>query len=471
MVCLLLTGGVVSARSTTCRLYGQAEGYEGVVLTLETPQDFISDTRRTLATDTVDAQGKFDLRFPLMETVRVSMEIGPYLCYVYMSPGETMRVGLPPRREKTKADELNPYFEPLELQLRGLDPDSTSVNSRIGNFNMRFDSVVSAVSEDLKEAKKSGELEFSYEDILKMRRRDYQPFVNDYIKYRAGLMAFITKLWGSQRISDSLFAEAPIRHYNPAYMDLFKLLYDKYFSLHGRTREGRKIYWAISERRSYSALCEVLDQNGNLRQPALRELVVLQNLYGEFFSDSFSRSALQGILDTVYNRTRIPEHSEIANAIREKITRLLPGFIPNSFELRDTKGDTWTLKNFRDRMVLLCFCSTSSYACLEDFPLLKRLAEDFGEDLAIILVAADKNYEALQEFVRKSDYPFTILSFDLQPTVLKDWDIRAYPTYFLLDERGKLILSPAPSPREQLSRYIYKEFERREWPLPKGKRM
>ncbi len=448
---------------TTCHIHGETEGYEGVVLKLETPRDFISDTRQTLATTTIDAQGRFSLRFPLIETARVSMEVGPYLCYMYVSPGQSMRISLPPRRVKSKADELNPYFEPIELQLRDLDPDSTSVNARIGVFNIRFDSVINAVSRNLKAARESDELEFSYEDLLKMQRPRYQPFVNDYIKYRAGLMAYITKLWRSQRISDSLFAKAPIRHYNPAYMDLFKLIYDKYFSLHGRTREGRKIYWAISDQRSYTELCKVLSQNGKLPQQELLELVILQNLHGEFFSDNFPRSALQGILDTVYNQTRIPEHSEIANAIREKITRLLPGFIPNSFELRDTKGRLWTLEKFRGRMVLLGFCSTSSYASLEELPLLKRLREDFGQKLAIVLVAVDKDYKALQEFVQKSDYPFTILSFDRQPNVVKDWDIRAYPTYFLLDERGKLILSPAPSPREELGRYIFKEFKQRGW--------
>jgi hypothetical protein len=35
---------------------------------------------------------------------------------------------------------------------------------------------------------------------------------------------------------------------------------------------------------------------------------------------------------------------------------------------------------------------------------------------------------------------------DEKSEILEDYDIRAYPSYFLIDPEGKLILSPAPGP-------------------------
>ena len=47
------------------------------------------------------------------------------------------------------------------------------------------------------------------------------------------------------------------------------------------------------------------------------------------------------------------------------------------------------------------------------------------------------------------------LHFGTYPDIIKEYDIRGYPTYFLIDKDGKLLLSPAPSPFENMELKLF----------------
>lgn len=466
---LLLGLGVYAQKGTRCELRGTAPEYAGQVISVSTPSDFISHTTRELSTDTVGADGSFRFTFPLLEPRILTLSLGAYTAYLYLAPGEHMQVGFPPRKDMTEAERLNPFYEPLEVQLRDKARDTSTINDRIARFDMEFERMGDSVLLRTARSDPQGLRQKAYEHLLGCQNPCYQPFVNEYIRYRAGLFAYLAKYMRAKQLSETFFQTEPVLYANPAYMTLFNLVYDRYFLLHGLTKKGREIHRAVSTERSLYKLNRVLDQNENLKQDSLREMVILKNLYDEFFSDKFSRKALQTILDSLYVRTTVPEHSDIANVIRERITRLLPGFIPHSFKLRDANGKLYTTQDFAGKLILLNFCATTSYTCLQDFALLKTMKEQFGEKLAIVCISTDRKVEDFQNFIGQTDFPFTFLHYGNQPELVKNYDIRAYPTYFLLDEEGRIILSPAPSPRENLAKRIYAQYQQRRWALPRVK--
>ncbi len=456
--------------SPQCVIYGNAPEYAGVAITLSTPSDFISRSSRVLATDTVGRDGAYRFEFSLLETRLLTMDLGVYTAYLYVSPGESMAVALPRRRDKREAERLNPYFEPLEVQLRGRGGDSARVNDRIARFDRVFEQTADSLFQRYSHGIPKAQGQKAYTQLLAQQSPSYQVFVNQYIRYRAGLFAYLCEYMRAKQLSETFFKTEAVLYANPAYMDLFNIVYKQYFILHGRTEQGKAIYQAVSKKRSLSELHRVLDQNDNIKQDSLREMVILKNLYDEFFSDKFSRKALLTILDSVYSTTTIPEHTDIANVIREKITRLLPGFIPHQFALEDAEGKLHTTPEYKGKLLLLNFCATSSYTSLQDFALLRKLKERLGGQLAVVCISTDRKYEDFQTFVRNTDFPFTFLYYGRQPQLLQDYDIRAYPTYFLLDESGRIILSPAPGPSEDLPRLLYEQYKLRGWPLPSQKR-
>jgi len=47
------------------------------------------------------------------------------------------------------------------------------------------------------------------------------------------------------------------------------------------------------------------------------------------------------------------------------------------------------------------------------------------------------------------------LHFSNQPDIIREYDVRAYPTYFLIDKEGKLVYSPAPTPSENFETKLF----------------
>jgi len=105
--------------------------------------------------------------------------------------------------------------------------------------------------------------------------------------------------------------------------------------------------------------------------------------------------------------------------------------------------------------IYLNFCTCQSYTCLNEFNVLASLHKGYEGKLRIITVTMDPNDEELARFRLNNDYNWTFLHYDNYPEVLKEYDIRAFPTYFLIGPDGKLILSPAPSPSENFEQRLF----------------
>jgi len=208
-------------------------------------------------------------------------------------------------------------------------------------------------------------------------------------------------------------------------------------------------------KKSYTRLKATLAKDEVIGKDSLLELVILKGLHDGFFDDKFSRSALLSILDSLYRQTQIAEHLIIAENIRSKVTRLLPGFVPAPFELYSTSGKLTSLKDFEGKYVYLNFCSISSYTCLQEFTLLKRLYDKHSKYLEIVTISIDNDENELKRFVEQSGYPWTFLYYGNKPDVIKDFDVRVFPTYFLIGPDRKLLMSPAASPKENFEILLF----------------
>ena len=442
---------------------GQEKEYADEEIEFFTRTDYITQQREVLAKTTVAPDGAFRVEFPLFETQLVMVDLGVYTCYMYMEAGKSYRVAFPPRRDKTESERLNPYFDPVVLQLRDLNGDGKSTNDLIARFDAYVDSVSNATLPRIADRDSLISGKRLVEKLKSYTIPAQYEFANQYKEYRIGLMSYMTETQRIQALSKTYFQNRSVLHRNPAYMELFNIVYDKYLVYHGRTEDGQQIYNAISKERNYTKLKEILAQNDHLTNDTLCELVILKGLYDEFFSSNFSRNALFSIVDSIYSTTDIPEHTNIAQQIRERISKFLPGFIPYSFTLKDAKGQSLSLKDFRGYMVLLCFCTTTSYSCIQDFDLLNRFQERYSEHLRIISICADQDSASMHRFVKATHYQWTFLHYGDAPNLIRDYDVRTYPTYFLLDPEGRIILSPAPGPQENLERILFEQFRQRRW--------
>ena len=440
---------------------GHAATYANTRLEFTRIGNWITGGEELVGSCTVSDSGDYSLTFTIKNTQQILVHLGVYLGYFYAEPGKKYELVLPEREDKKPEDLLNPYFKPEEIHLGLVNFSKDELNMRIMMFE---DAYVPYYEKHVSHIYSKMDIRKLETDIQNMEA----PFPNhpgefftEFRRYRYGMLKLFANQQKVQSLSDEYFNNQPVLYNNPAYADLFNQVYSKYFVFYGRSDEGKQIYTDINQLASYTSLLASLSKNTNFSNDTLKELIILKQVHDEFYGNQFSRKGLLSILDTLILSTGIASHRQIGGTIKLKITRLLAGYAPPPFELVDTDGKLTSLQDFKGKYVYLNFCTCQSYACLNEFNSLAVLNTKYGDKFTILTIATDPMDEVLRQFLIKNNYNWKFLLYERQPDVIKNYDIRAFPTYFLIGPDGRLILSPAPSPSENFETKLFEILKAR----------
>ncbi|HAN18468.1 MAG: hypothetical protein A2X13_08840 [Bacteroidetes bacterium GWC2_33_15] len=445
----------ISARAGTVILKGTAPEWTGTQLEFITYSDQISYTEKVLCSTVVDNTGNFKCSFETHETVYVFIYLGTYEAYFFAEPDSDYTLILPEKTEKSISDKLNPYFKTVLYHLGIENSSQTELNYLLAWFDTEFSNMINSNAYLIYTKSSELNVDAAISSVDSIFKNFNNPYFVDYKNYSYAAFRHLSFQQKSKSISNSYYLNYKILYQNKAYMDLFNQVYDKYFSYFGRTEKGKQIYSDIGLHKSITLLKKTLGQDSILTNDTLKELVILKCLHDEFYDDMISRSATLTVLDSLALQTTNEEHKQIANNIRQKVTRLMVGFEPPPFTLFDKDSNLVTLEKYRGKYVYLGFCASISYACIQEFEMLRKLHEKHAANFEIIVICMDESLAQMKTFVEKMNYPYTFLFYGNQADVFKEYDIRALPTYYFINKEGKLALSPAASPGENIEYYIF----------------
>jgi peroxiredoxin len=440
---------------------GNAPTYAGDDLIFYSISDYISGTQQEMGRCKISSEGEFSVLINTDETIQVFAFLGVFKSLLWVAPHKEYRVVLPEKLEKSMEEILNPFFEPVEVSLGLENFSDDELNILIMMFNDAYNPYYNKHVNDVYKKPESTRTEEDIQHIEKSFHKYPNDFFMNYRYYSYGQLKLLANQQKVRSLSGEYFDNKPILYHHPAYMELFNQVYDKYFIFLARTEAGKKIYDDINLYRSYASLLQTLAADKNISNDTLRELVILKSVYNEFYGMEFSRNGLLGILDSLILSSRIPEHKAIGLQIKHKITRLLAGYDPPDFELFDTDSNLVRLTDFKGKYVYLNFCTSSSYTCINEYKLLNGIYQRHNKRLTIITISTDPYESAFDQFKSKNNYNWVFLYYGHQPDIVKEYDIRAFPTYFLIGPDGKLIFSPAPSPAENFEAELFEAMRSR----------
>lgn len=444
------------AFSQQATIAGNSKAYVNDEIVFYRYSDLITMSEEEMGRCKVDDKGNFSCQFKINETTFLFSHLGIYRVYLFVEPGKTYNLALPEKEDKTEAQRLNPYFRETDLFVGITNIAKNDINFLINSFDLSFNEKFDVIINDSYKGKSNINIDSMINTIESRYADQKQPYFDTYRYYRYGLLKQITYIQKAKSTSEHYFLNKPVQYNNTAFMELFNLVYDKYFIFFSRTETGNAVFKNITQEKSLYNLKKTLATDNVLANDTLKELVILKGLHDGFFDDKFSRSALLTILDSLYFTSKIPEHLVIAQNIRTKVTHLLAGFVPAPFELYDSKGNLIKLDDFKGKYIYLNFCTSTSYTCLQEFTLLQKLYEKHKQMLEIVTICVDKDKQDMSNLLKNAGYDWTFLHYGNKPEIVKDFDIRAYPTYFLIAPDRKLLLSPAPSPRENFEIQFFK---------------
>lgn len=449
---MLITSGSLHGQNVVIK--GSAPQYQGEKLVFFTYTDQITYLTKNLGSCIVSSTGKFELNIDIDKTIRIFTDLGIYKAYLYVEPGKEYSVVLPARADKAPQDQLNPYFKAREIHLGILNHDREELNYVIRHFDDSFNPYLGNYALKAYLQTDFTDLDSVIREIGKPYEKNTNLFFRNYKRYKIALLRHMSIKQKSRSQEYQQYIEGEIFYNNPAYMEWFNQVYHNYFTYVARTENmGGTFHEIIDVKKSLHGLIETINKNEAFRNDSsFIELVILKGLYDAFYSKDFAGSSILEILDTLGDESHIPEHRNISENIQTKLTHLLAGSYAPVFELADFHDSIIRLPDLKGKYVYLNFCTSMSYPCINQFVQLKALYEKYSKILEILTISVDKDRERMNRLIDTGGYHWIFLDAGNHPAIIKSYDVRAFPTYFLIDPEGTFVLSPAPGPGEKFEK-------------------
>ncbi len=460
LLCSLCLVGLSVSSMYATHVFGNAKEYANSELIFYRYQDRITYIKEEVFRLKVDGEGNFVADFGIDRITYLFAEFGVYYVYFYAEPNGNYEIILPEYVERTNAELFNSYFEPTEMHLGIKNMKETDLNYLIMDFDYYFNRYYNLKMEDLYINGLKTDVDTFINNINARYKKYSNAYFQQYRRYRiAALKEMVTKREYESALVYSYYSNKEILYDNPAYMDLFNSIYNNYFDNYLVSPGGADLYRIITYGHSISLLHKLIGSNPKHKRKQFRELVMLKGLNDAFANDNLQWLPLLLTLDSLYITTEYPIHQQIAQNIADNSLTMAKGTVALPFELPDTVGNMMSLSDFKGKYLYLQFANTQTYSSAAEFDVLKRVYNRYKGLCIFVTILTDSDKEKAKKFIADNSLNWTFLFAEINSKVISDYKVRAYPTYYLIDPQGMLVMSPAPSPAENFEKYLFKIIE------------
>jgi len=448
-------------------LYAQVEisvlqsEYKNQTLVFYTPSDYITQQNDTLLKVETDANGAFEKIVDIKETQEVFVDLGIYKAKFYVEPNKSYQLVLPPKKEKTVVDSLNLFFTPTQVFLGIKNIASDDLNNLIHSFDDIYNSFLEVNFDTICKLRSEKKVRYFEEKINNYYAAIHNDYFHQYKKYKLSAMRFMGPNKDYRVITTRYYNGQKICYRNPAYMFLFNLMYENFFSIYEQTPDGKSLRVDIEKAKSITALKNTMLRNIAISDSSFAELLVLKGLYSAFWQRStllyrsFPKKQMLMVLDSIEKTSKILVHRKIAQNIRKEVFRKIVRLEKQkvNFAAVNMQGDTVRIQEFKGKYTYLVFSRTDVVACLEDMELLRNMYERHSKDLQIISVFTGRTKK---DFLRldTAKYTWPLLYLSNNTKVLEEYQVVTWPKYILLNPQGEIMMMPAPTPQDNFESYL-----------------
>ncbi|WP_373074222.1 TlpA family protein disulfide reductase [Zeaxanthinibacter enoshimensis] len=108
-----------------------------------------------------------------------------------------------------------------------------------------------------------------------------------------------------------------------------------------------------------------------------------------------------------------------------------------SLELRDTHGNLVSLSDYKGKVIFINVWASWCPPCIAEMPGIDALHKKLtGNDVEMLMVSVDKDFERAKEFVERKGYGFNI--YTVEGELPGFYEAKTLPTTFVIDADGNL---------------------------------
>ena len=455
---VICSAGFLFAQKTV--ISGVAPGAERKIIRISSPGDLITFWEKTLATSTVDSTGHFSLAVNLEKTINASISIDFHNTEMFLEPSKTYDIRIAPMKYH-EYTEVNPFIQSQNLTLDTVNRDPQELNNLIGEFNAIYSGFLMENFNALYHDRRKMILDTFRVELNNHFGAVKNSYFVNYALYKIASLEQLTQYFNQSQLARKYFTDKPVLYNNVEYMDFFNSFFSKYLTVTSKVLHKIDFAGMLKGPDPYKAFMKAMSADTLLKGEQLRELVMLKGLMEWYNSPSSPQEELLGVIRTTQERTKYQENRLIAENIIQLLTKLKPGTTAPEFTLPDRNQKDLSLKSLKGKPVVLCFWTTYCDACLSEMDLIGPLFDKYRENVHFVSISADKYFSKMQYFISlKKDWVWTFLNIGDQSDVLKEYEVRSYPLYVLIDREGKIYKYPAGQPGNGLEEDLLKILEK-----------
>jgi peroxiredoxin len=404
--------------------------------------DPVSKEEKELFAIQFDKEGKFKTEVAVIKTTFVFCEFGIYRGEFFLEPDKTIQPVFPPWREKSFADQKNPFFEPVLFWFKF--QNDQGLNQNILDFEARFNQLTNQYFNQLY-FKQSREV---YDSVVYILNQDFPKSGNPVFESHKKLkLKFLESEAFRQNPGDgaAILSTVPEDFWgHPAFVAYFERIFTNRLSFDAKAEKGDEIKKAIAQT-DVGYFTGFVKSKYNLTGNAI-QLAAIKMLYDGFYSGEFSQEAILQFLQSEQWRRNSGERiGQITQNAIKKLTFLRPGTKAPVICLKDINGNHKCSDNNHDKFKYLIFADAEMIVCREHLKYLAKIEGQFQKHLEIILVMRKTDIIEMKMFLDKNDIPGLQL-VDQTGEYIRKYQVKAFPSGFLLDENHNVIFESAKAP-------------------------
>ena len=416
--------------------------YAGQKLTFYSYSDPVSLATKIVFTLEPDKSGKCSKTIENQTNDFVFCDFGIYRGMLFIEPNQTIKLQLPPVREKSFADQKNPYFEPVAFWFA--TEDSKQLNNQVSKFNARLNQLSDKYFDQLYFRQQS-----SYFDSLKyFIDKDFGGIKSEaFLFHKEFSMKLIEADAFRLKPEDytTVFSTVKQQYFlYPAFTALFEKTFTGLLSFEAKSVKGSEIKKAVNQGNT-AYLSDFIKSKYKI-QGEMADLALLKMLHDAWYSGDFSKISVEQMVNSArFKSNQNTFIRETAKNITEKITHLQKGTTAPTICLNNLEGvKTCTNKNNK-KFKYLVFADTEMAVCREHLKYLPAIQQKFEKYLEIYIVLKKTDITEMKKFLAENKVPGVKL-IDEDNGFIELYKIRSFPQCFLLDENHNVEFESVKAP-------------------------
>lgn len=445
LVLILSLTSIYACLAENVRIYGTNTSYAGSKIEIKHHTNVFTYSEKTITEFEVLADGSFSINLDVNEVTLVFLPLGVYKAYLYLEPNKEYEIKLPPKKDLSPVQKLNPFFEKEELLIGVANADQKDINILIRKLDDKIDSFINQNFNKIYRKKENSE-GIAFSEVLKLEyKEEKNVFFQDYLNYRLGFLEYLAFPASFSKIEEKYFENQELKLNNSAYTSLYKKQYGNFLTGYFSQLESSELSKALKSESTYRDIYELMRNYPAYKNVQFRELIIATSVFDAFTRKFYSQNKTIEILSQLKEHSTYKYNQDLCENFIRKITHLQINYPAPDFSIGNVQS-----ADYKGKYLYLNFCNTESYPCLQDFKEIKKLKQQFGENIEFLSIACDWDVSKYLDFASKKTVDWPIIHIGDQQHLLGEYNVKAFPTYILINPEGKIMKAPAQGPKENI---------------------